>query len=189
MTSDLDERVRAGVAAALGSDVRVHRMRVLSRGARHAVLSVALDRAPGRVVVKLADPATAPAVDLARTAAASALAAAAGVPVPEVLAVVRGRGEGRWDCLVSAEAPGTPWSQVHALLDPPALAAAHDALREVVRALQTVRLPAALGTLGRAATPVLTGLRRLHSGHLGDYVAWLLVGVAAFAALVGLPLV
>lgn len=56
-------------------------------------------------------------------------------------------------------------------------------------ALWAPRLPAVLGTLGRPAAPVLTGLRRLHSGHLGDYVAWLLVGVAAFAALVGLPLV
>ena len=30
------------------------------------------------------------------------------------------------------------------------------------------------------------GLRALHSGHLGDYVAWLLVGIVAVAALVGL---
>jgi multicomponent Na+:H+ antiporter subunit D len=36
--------------------------------------------------------------------------------------------------------------------------------------------------------PVLTGLRRVHSGHIGDYVAWLFVGVAAFTALVGVPL-
>jgi multicomponent Na+:H+ antiporter subunit D len=34
----------------------------------------------------------------------------------------------------------------------------------------------------------LTGLRALHSGHVGDYVAWLLVGVVALGALVGLPL-
>jgi multicomponent Na+:H+ antiporter subunit D len=32
-------------------------------------------------------------------------------------------------------------------------------------------------------------LRRLHTGHVGDYVAWLFAGVAALAALVGLPLV
>jgi multicomponent Na+:H+ antiporter subunit D len=35
---------------------------------------------------------------------------------------------------------------------------------------------------------VLTGLRRVHSGHVGDYVAWLFVGVAAFTALIGVPL-
>jgi len=36
--------------------------------------------------------------------------------------------------------------------------------------------------------PVITGLHRVHSGHVGDYVAWLFVGVAAFTALVGVPL-
>jgi multicomponent Na+:H+ antiporter subunit D len=32
------------------------------------------------------------------------------------------------------------------------------------------------------------GLRALHSGHVGDYVAWLLVGVVVLGALVGIPL-
>jgi multicomponent Na+:H+ antiporter subunit D len=36
--------------------------------------------------------------------------------------------------------------------------------------------------------PPLRVLRRAHSGHIGDYVAWLFLGLAAFAALVGLPL-
>jgi multicomponent Na+:H+ antiporter subunit D len=36
--------------------------------------------------------------------------------------------------------------------------------------------------------PLMTGLRRAHSGHIGDYVAWLFAGVAALAVLVGLPL-
>lgn len=31
----------------------------------------------------------------------------------------------------------------------------------------------------------MTGLRRLHSGHLGDYVAWLALGVAALCATFG----
>ena len=34
---------------------------------------------------------------------------------------------------------------------------------------------------------VLDRLRALHSGHVGDYVAWLLVGVAALLAMVALP--
>ncbi|GHD90917.1 complex I subunit 5 family protein [Streptomyces naganishii] len=42
--------------------------------------------------------------------------------------------------------------------------------------------------LMRAASTARAGLRRLHSGHVGDYVAWLALGVAALAALVGLPL-
>lgn len=38
--------------------------------------------------------------------------------------------------------------------------------------------------LGR---PVLHVLRELHSGHVGDYVAWLLAGVAALGLLVWFP--
>ncbi|HVW81116.1 MAG TPA: complex I subunit 5 family protein [Mycobacteriales bacterium] len=34
----------------------------------------------------------------------------------------------------------------------------------------------------------LAGLRALHSGHVGDYVAWLMVGVVVLTAIVGLPL-
>ncbi|MGH3744370.1 MAG: complex I subunit 5 family protein, partial [Mycobacteriales bacterium] len=45
--------------------------------------------------------------------------------------------------------------------------------------LQPVLAPFAAG---------LSGLRRLHSGHVGDYVTWLFVGVGLLAALIGLPL-
>jgi multicomponent Na+:H+ antiporter subunit D len=31
-------------------------------------------------------------------------------------------------------------------------------------------------------------LRQLHSGHVGDYIAWLFIGMSALAALVGIPL-
>jgi multicomponent Na+:H+ antiporter subunit D len=34
----------------------------------------------------------------------------------------------------------------------------------------------------------LAALRRLHSGHIGDYVAWLMLGLAAIGGFVGLPL-
>ena len=40
----------------------------------------------------------------------------------------------------------------------------------------------------RPGSAVLGLLRTLHSGHVGDYVAWLFVGVAVLAALVGVPL-
>jgi multicomponent Na+:H+ antiporter subunit D len=40
----------------------------------------------------------------------------------------------------------------------------------------------------RAVYRPLEGLQRLHSGHVGDYVAWMMVGLTALAALVGLPL-
>ena len=49
-------------------------------------------------------------------------------------------------------------------------------------------LPEVLHRIFRPARPVIVTLRRLHSGHIGDYVAWLFLGVAAFTALLGLPL-
>jgi multicomponent Na+:H+ antiporter subunit D len=60
----------------------------------------------------------------------------------------------------------------------------------VVLALAAVhaeRLPSALRRTADVR-PAVVALERLHSGHVGDYVAWLLLGIAALAALVGLPL-
>jgi multicomponent Na+:H+ antiporter subunit D len=55
-------------------------------------------------------------------------------------------------------------------------------------ALWAPRLPELVRRPGRALAPALVPLRRVHSGHVGDYVAWLFVGVAALAALIGVPL-
>jgi multicomponent Na+:H+ antiporter subunit D len=52
------------------------------------------------------------------------------------------------------------------------------------------RLPGALrDRAGRAHVPALNGLRTLHSGHVGDYVAWLTFGTAVLGGLFafGLP--
>jgi multicomponent Na+:H+ antiporter subunit D len=51
------------------------------------------------------------------------------------------------------------------------------------------RRSAAATAAARVGRPVLAGLRRLHSGMVTDYVAWLLTGVVALGALVGLPMV
>jgi multicomponent Na+:H+ antiporter subunit D len=46
------------------------------------------------------------------------------------------------------------------------------------------RLPANLVTgIRSVGQPVLGPLRSLHSGHIGDYIAWLTVGVAAFGGI------
>jgi multicomponent Na+:H+ antiporter subunit D len=42
--------------------------------------------------------------------------------------------------------------------------------------------------LARRGLPALTALRRIHSGHIGDYVTWLMAGMALLGALVGLPI-
>ena len=53
---------------------------------------------------------------------------------------------------------------------------------------QAGRVSAAARAVVRAARPVTGAVRRAHSGHVGDYVAWLLGGVAALGALFGLAI-
>ena len=55
-------------------------------------------------------------------------------------------------------------------------------------ALWAPRLPEWSRAAGRALAGPLRGLRRLHSGRIGDYVAWLFLGTSVLAALVGGPL-
>ncbi|MFF4777922.1 MnhB domain-containing protein [Microtetraspora fusca] len=43
-------------------------------------------------------------------------------------------------------------------------------------------LPSGVHERARRSRPIVDLLHRLHSGHLGDYVAWLLAGAAALAA-------
>jgi multicomponent Na+:H+ antiporter subunit D len=62
------------------------------------------------------------------------------------------------------------------------------ALIVAVASVYSDRLPRVAERLGAMLASPLRGLRTLHSGHLGDYVAWLVTGVAGLAALVGLPL-
>ncbi|GEL19087.1 complex I subunit 5 family protein [Pseudonocardia asaccharolytica] len=56
------------------------------------------------------------------------------------------------------------------------------ALAFALAALHHDRLPATLRAAARPVAPVLRGVRALHSGHVGDYVAWLFVGVAVLGA-------
>jgi len=50
------------------------------------------------------------------------------------------------------------------------------------------KLPRPAQVAGAAGRPLMHLLRRVHSGHVGDYVAWLFAGVAILAGLVGIPL-
>ncbi|WP_310962642.1 complex I subunit 5 family protein [Nocardioides terrisoli] len=77
--------------------------------------------------------------------------------------------------------------------------AAHWTVLGVALGLASTALAVAIAVLGlhlerfrRVARPLhvgLNALRRLHTGHVGDYVAWVFVGIACLGALVGLPLV
>lgn len=51
------------------------------------------------------------------------------------------------------------------------------------------RWPAAVRrTAGNLTAPMLSALRTAHSGHIGDYLAWMFAALAALAAAVGTPL-
>lgn len=45
------------------------------------------------------------------------------------------------------------------------------------------RLPHALRRIGRIGKPILSLFHTLHSGHIGDYVVWIMVGVAVLGGL------
>ncbi|MDT7555799.1 MAG: hypothetical protein QOI68_269, partial [Pseudonocardiales bacterium] len=55
-------------------------------------------------------------------------------------------------------------------------------------ALYRDRLPSVATTPARWVSPALNGLRAAHSGHVGDYVTWLFVGVAVLCGFLVLPL-
>lgn len=81
--------------------------------------------------------------------------------------------------------PSAPWSVSGVL---PGVLTAALAVCFATLGLYARRLPRPLQAAGRPGVPVMRGLHRLHSGHVGDYLAWLLFGVAGLAAMIGLPL-
>ena len=118
--------------------------------------------------------------------------------VPEAAAAI-GRGAERFvdpaayvRQVLSAGPPGRApvlrglwWSASGVALD---LTTTAVALVLAAGALYHDRLPAVVLELGRLVRPAQVAIRRLHSGHVGDYAAWFLAGLAGMAALVALPL-
>ncbi|MDQ4059265.1 MAG: complex I subunit 5 family protein [Actinomycetota bacterium] len=62
------------------------------------------------------------------------------------------------------------------------------ALGVAIASLWSHRLPRPAATTARRLGPVIEGLRRLHSGHVGDYVAWWTFGVALVGGLLAVGL-
>ncbi|SDS41009.1 Ser/Thr protein kinase RdoA involved in Cpx stress response, MazF antagonist [Friedmanniella luteola] len=142
----LDDLAREAVRAALGPGARVDEVAVLQSTPESAVLRLAVHGAAGPLVLKLAATSAGPALDLGRTAAVMRRAAAAGVPVPAVLAAdASGRLDGVQH-LLQEHVPGRPWREVRPLLDDAAVRAVHAAVAAVLAALSTVR-PAGFGEL------------------------------------------
>lgn len=91
---------------------------------------------------------------------------------------------------------GTPASSTHALPEAAwtmpgvvlGLLSTALAVGVAALALWGPRLPRAARSATYLARRIAGGLRRAHSGYIGDYVAWLFLGTAALAGLIGLPL-
>lgn len=58
-----------------------------------------------------------------------------------------------------------------------------------VAGLYAAALAERAGVVGHAGSRLMAALHSLHSGHVGDYVAWLMTGVVFLAAVTGLPLI
>lgn len=92
---------------------------------------------------------------------------------------------------IAARALTDPAGTGHAhLAAPPVWTAAGTTagLLSAALAVGVALLGAAGPQVPRATRPVLRRLRALHSGHLGDYVAWQVAGVALLGVMLGLPL-
>ena len=57
-----------------------------------------------------------------------------------------------------------------------------------VVALSRSRVAVAIKRIARPVRPVTGALHRAHSGHVGDYVAWVFVGTAALIVLLQVQL-
>jgi aminoglycoside phosphotransferase (APT) family kinase protein len=151
---ELKEHVGSLVHDVLGSTVLG--IDPLQESERGAVLLVELSGSR-RLVLTLTGPhpgrpdGTEPAgTDHERTAAVAALAGAAGVPVPPVLAAKNAEGEGGY--LLREHVDGIEWYRVRPTLDDHAARSIHRQFAELLLALRTVPLDS-FGDLDRQARP------------------------------------
>lgn len=107
----------------LGSEVVS--IAALSTHVDHAARLVTLQGSRAKLVVKLARPDLAPAIDFGRTEAVMSFARSAGVPVPAVVAVDTSLELGPWQFLVHDYTNGSEWRLVRPRLDDSQLASAY----------------------------------------------------------------
>ena len=80
---------------------------------------------------------------------------------------------------------GMWWSASGAALD---LVSAAAAVALALLSLYGGSLPDGVRRAAGRLQPAYVVMRRLHSGHIGDYAAWFVAGLAGVAALIGIPL-
>jgi multicomponent Na+:H+ antiporter subunit D len=78
------------------------------------------------------------------------------------------------------EIPESEWTVSGVVIG---LTAATLAVAVALTGLYAPRLPEAVRRPSRTLEPAVRALHKLHSGHLGDYAAWLVLGTAAITAL------
>jgi multicomponent Na+:H+ antiporter subunit D len=84
-----------------------------------------------------------------------------------------------------AESPTWTWTGVATGLVSTVLAVALAVAAVLASRWESVAgLKKLLRARNRLADPLMSALRHAHSGHIGDYVAWLLLGITVFAALI-----
>ncbi|UOY03091.1 phosphotransferase family protein [Blastococcus sp. PRF04-17] len=136
---ELQDLIRSLVAAELGSGSRLLDVATLQESSRGVVLRLEVSGSPGPLVLTLTG------ADHARTAAVVGLARAAGVPVPDVVAV----GDGY---LLRAHVEGTEWHRLRPQLDHDAVRAVHRRFAETLLAIQSVTM-ASFGELDHQGSP------------------------------------
>ena len=174
--SSMEGVLRAALAEAVGPAAEPGHLDVLDRGPRRAVVRVTVADLPDPLVVKVG---AGSAVrgrggDFERTAAAAALASAAGVPTPEVLAARSAGSAAEFGYLVQRSVDGVEWRHLRPQLDDDEVRSVHRRIADVVLALQTVRLPG-FGDLDPAGRPpdddLLTALHRRTDRLVADPAA------------------
>ena len=135
----MEDAVRRAVREAVGTAVAG--LTVLAAEPARAVVRVtsAGQRTPLIVKVGRRSDVRGRGADFATTAAATAMAAGAGVPTPEVLAARTAGACDEWGWLVQRSADGSPWCALRARLGEDEVRAVHRRLAEAVLALQSVR--------------------------------------------------
>ena len=127
---------------AAGGSARITGIDPLAAEPGRAVVRVTVAGVSDPLVVKVASGTTVRGrgADFERTAAATAVATAAGVPTAEVLAARTAR-NGEPGYLVQRSVDGVEWRELRLRLDETGVRSVHRRLAEVVLALQAVRLP------------------------------------------------
>lgn len=140
-TAELSGLAARVVTDALGAGATVVGTAVLGLAPGSAVLRVRLAGSPSPLALKLVRADERPRTDLARTAAATALARSVGVAVPEVLGVdPTGRVPG-WQYLLQEHVVGSSWREVAPRLSEEERWRVHGEIAATLLALGSLRLP------------------------------------------------